>query len=155
MCSALFEGVRTADINDFYLKLHNVQIWTVLNCKLVYLPIARNGICRSRNVQIIAVPSSKMVDLLMFTNSGFKERNVEICANVSSNEVDLLILRNRVFRQRNVQKCPVQSCKDFDFMISGTEFWGFEFFTYWKIHPAMWSICWFSGIEFSGCEMFK
>ena len=105
MSSALLEVVHSADIHEFCIQAKNVQIWTVSNCKGVYLLIVRNGIFRSRKVQINAVQSCKRVDFLKFTNSGFRVRNVEICAVLSSNEIDLLMLMKRVFWQINGQKC--------------------------------------------------
>ena len=44
-------------MNSFF-KLQNVEIWTVSNCKGVYLLIVRNGIFRLLNVEILAVLSA-------------------------------------------------------------------------------------------------
>ena len=50
-------------------KTPNVQMWTVSNCKGVYLLIVRKGIFRLRNVQIRAIPSFKRINFLMLRNS--------------------------------------------------------------------------------------
>ena len=68
MCFASLLCGRFADFRKCVLNVKNDQIWTVLNCKWVYLRIVRNGILRPRNVYIRAVPSIKMVDLLMLKN---------------------------------------------------------------------------------------
>ena len=46
MCSALLHGGGSADFPNYVYKLQNVQIWTVSNCKGVYLLIVRNAIFR-------------------------------------------------------------------------------------------------------------
>ncbi len=46
----VLESNRSDDIHENTFKLQKVQMWTVSNCKCVYLMIFTNGIFRSRNV---------------------------------------------------------------------------------------------------------
>ena len=155
MGRAVLQGGRSADIHEICFQTANRSDKDWVEVQGVQFLIVRNGIYRLRNVQKRAVLSCKMVDLLMLRNRVFRMRIVQKCSVPSHKRVDLLMLRNRVFRLRNAQKCAMRSWKDFDFLVLRNWVLRFGNVHICVVPPGMWSICWFSGIAFSGIETLK